>query len=148
MENSSRTKINVYLNDIKQGDKKRTHNYFNSIYSNYTKGGSKFNHSKSSLNNTIGQPHLNSSLQNKSLNGVPKYIINDRSIQSLNTVSNNSLLNNSTNLHRITNLTNLSLPQILDSYHSDVAKMKFMTPINKNKSKESYFLDQDESNYR
>jgi len=148
MEYSS-TKLNVYLDDIKGGDKKIIQSASNSIYSNYTKGGSNFNNSKTSLNNTIGQPPLNSSVQNRSLNGLPKFIINDRSMQSLNTVSNNSLINNSTNYHnKMMNLTKLPLPQILDSYYNSVAQMKFMARLNRSNFKETYFLNQDESNYR
>lgn len=147
MEYSS-TKLNVYLDDIKGVDKKIIKSASNSIYTNYTKGGSNFNNSKTSLNNTIGQPPLNSSVQNRSLNGLPKFIVNDRSMQSLNTVSNNSLMNNSTNYHKIMNLTKLPLPQILDSYYTSVAQMKFMTRLNRSNFKETYFLNPDESNYR
>jgi hypothetical protein len=148
MENTSKSKLNVYLSDIKGMDKKRIQSASNSIYSNYTKAGSNVSLKKNSLNSTMGQAHLNSSLQNKSINGVAKLMVNDRSMQSLNTVSNNSLINNSTKFHKLPNLTNLPLPQILDSYHNSVAHMKFMTPFNKSKIKESYFINHDESNYR
>ena len=142
MEYKTLSKLNVYLSDIKSSSRP-TNKKITSVYSNYSKNGN------------FSTPHVNP-LNSSNKSAVWKN--NDRSLQ---TVTNQSLLNNSTkfpnsqnmvSIQNLPNMSNMSLPQILDVYHNSVAGLKFMTPIRKTNcsmdSRQSNFINCDVSNSR